>query len=481
MALSIRFNPVSRRSPSALAAFHRHPLARIEARRNLPKTRERDMKIKSPKTKSAAPSRRITICLALLIGILPGWGYAQQVLDRIVAVVSDQIILESELNTQADLYVTQMRLTLKSQKEQEELRKQILDQMVNDKLLLNAAQKDTLVEVTSKEVDEALQKQMDKIKSEFTEEELKAQLRAEGLTEIELRKKYREQIENQIMIDRLIASKLQKVSVSTREVKDFYQTYEDSLPDEPEAAKLSHILLEIKTSPESMDSLRGRAEGLCARAKQGEDFADLAKRYSDDPSAEQGGDLGFFGRGDMIAKFEEAAFSLQPGEVSDVVQTEFGYHVIKVEDKKEDRVHARHILILVRPSEEDTLRAERLADSLFGQLQQGADFAELAKQFSDDQESKKMGGELGWYPVAQMTPEFKQGVENLQIGEVSPPLHGPSGIHIVKLLDKKDQRKLTLDEDWDTIKDMVRRKKTNQLVSQWVQKLRQDIYVEIRL
>jgi peptidyl-prolyl cis-trans isomerase SurA len=446
-----------------------------------PKTRECNMKINSPKTQPVSSFSRIAVFLALLVGILASGGYAQQVLDRIVAVVGDQIILESELNTQTDLYVAQMRLAIKSQKERDELRKQILEQMVNDKLLLNAAQKDTLVEVTSKEVDEALQKQMDQVKSEFTEEEFKAQLQAEGLTEIELRKKYREQIGNQFMIDRLIASKLQKVSVSAKEVKDFYQTYQDSIPDEPEAAKLSHILLEIKTSPESMDSLRERAESLCARAKKGEDFVELAKRYSDDPSAEQGGDLGFFGKGDMIAKFEEAAFSLQPGEVSDVLQTEFGYHVIKLEDKKDDRVHARHILILVRPSKEDTLRAERLADSLFGELQQGADFVELAKQFSDDQESNKMGGELGWYPVAQMTPEFKQGVEKLQIGEVSPPLRGPAGIHIVRLLDKKAERKMNLDEDWDTIKDMVRRKKTNQLVSEWVQKLRQDIYVEIRL
>jgi peptidyl-prolyl cis-trans isomerase SurA len=144
-------------------------------------------------------------------------------------------------------------------------------------------------------------------------------------------------------------------------------------------------------------------------------------------------------------------------------------------------VHARHILILIRPSRQDSLRTEQLADSLYQLLQQGADFSELAKQFSDDQESKKLGGELGWYPVAQMTPEFKQGLENLQVGEVSRPLGSPSGIHLVKLLDKREERKLTLDEDWDAIKDMVRRKKTNELVQQWVQKLRQDIYVDIRI
>lgn len=423
----------------------------------------------------------VTLCALVLTFVLLSTVYAQQVLDRIAAVVGDQIILQSELDTQLDLYVGQMRASIRSQKDREQLKKQLLEQMINDRLLLNAAKKDTLIKVTSKEVDDAVQKQLSSVKAEFSEEEFKAQLKAEGLTENELRKKYREQIQDQMLIDRLVASKLQKVSVSAKEVRDFYQEFKDSIPDQPEAVKLSHILLEIKTSPETLDSLKSRAERIRGLAQQGQDFADLARRYSEDPTAQQGGDLGLFGRGDMIPKFEETAFSLAPGQISDVIRTEFGYHIIKVEDKTDDRVHARHILILIRPSQQDSLRTEQLADSLYQQLQQGADFSELAKQFSDDQDSKKMGGELGWYPVDQMTPEFRHGLENLQVGEVSRPLKSPSGIHILKLLDKREERKLTLDEDWDAIKDMVRRKKTNELVQQWVQKLRQDIYVDIRI
>jgi peptidyl-prolyl cis-trans isomerase SurA len=432
---------------------------------------------------AGSPSRVCRSLLLLLAMILPlaSAGYAQQVLDRIVAVVGDQIILQSELDTQLDLYASQMRVSARSQKERDQLKKQLLEQMVNDRLLLNAAKKDTLIKVTPKEVDDAVEKQMQSVKSQFTDEEFKAQLQAEGLTENELRRKYRDQIQDQMLIDRLVASKLQKVSVSAKEVRDFYQEYQDSIPDQPEAMKLSQIMLEVKASPQTLDSLKSEAERVHALALEGKDFAELAREYSDDPSAEKGGDLGFFKRGDMIPQFEQTAFSLAPGQISDVIQTEFGYHIIKVEQKEDDRVHARHILILIRPSQQDSLRTEQLADSLYQLLEQGADFSDLAKQFSDDQESKKMGGELGWYPVDQMTPEFKQGLENLQVGQVSRPLKSPSGIHILKLLDKREERKLTLDEDWDAIKDMVRRKKTNQLVQQWVQKLRQDIYVDIRI
>jgi peptidyl-prolyl cis-trans isomerase SurA len=420
----------------------------------------------------------LLICLFLLISSL---SFAQQVLDRIVAVVGDEIISDSELEIQLTLYVNQMGMEVTSEAQKSELKAEMLEQMVNDRLLLLAAQKDTTIEVSSREVEEAVKEQLDRVRSEFTDEEFKAQLKAEGLTESELKKRYREQTKEKMMTDRLIASKLSKVSVSTREVKDFYEMYKDSIPDQPEAVKLSHILLEIGPSSETLDTLKGKAERIRDLAEQGEDFARLASSYSDDPSGERGGDLGFFKKGDMIPKFEEVAFSLKPGEISDVVETQFGYHIIKVEERQDDQVHARHILLLVSSSRKDTMRVQGLADSLYQLLIGGADFAELAKGFSSDEESKKMGGELGWYPVEQMTPEIKEGVEDLEIDQVSQPLLSQFGIHILKTLDRREGRKLSLEDDWDVLKDMVRRKKTNDVVTEWVEKLRQEIYVEIRL
>jgi peptidyl-prolyl cis-trans isomerase SurA len=420
----------------------------------------------------------LLICLLLLSSSLSG---AQQILDRIVAVVGEEVISDSELELQLTLYVNQMGIEVTSEAQKSQLKAEMLEQMVNDRVLLLAAQKDTTIQVSSKEVEESVKEQLDRVKAEFTEEEFKAQLKAEGLTESELKKRYRRQTREKMMTDRLIGAKLSRVSVSTREVKDFYESYKDSIPDQPEAVKLSHILLEIGPSSETLDSLKSKAERIRDLAQSGEDFARLASTYSDDPSGERGGDLGFFKRGDMIPKFEEVAFALDPGDISQVVETQFGYHIIKVEEKRDDQVHARHILLLVSSSHKDTARTEQLADSLYQLLMEGADFTELAKQFSSDEESKKMGGELGWYPVEQMTPEIKDGVKDLETGQVSRPLRSPFGIHILKSLDRREGRKLTLEDDWDTIKDMVRRKKTNEVVTEWVEKLRQDIFVEIRL
>jgi peptidyl-prolyl cis-trans isomerase SurA len=436
------------------------------------------------KTHRAIPMTGVGRSIILLIGLLllfSSLSTAQQILDRIVAVVGDEIISDSELELQLTLYVNQMGIEVTSEAQKNQLKAEMLEQMVNDRVLLLAAQKDTTIEVSSKEVEESVKEQLDRVKSEFTDEEFKAQLKAEGLTESELKKRYRKQTKEKMMTDRLIGSKLSRVSVSTREVKDFYETYKDSIPDQPEAVKLSHILLEIGPSSETLDSLKSRAERIRELAQSGEDFARLASAYSDDPSGERGGDLGFFKKGDMIPKFEEVAFALDPGELSQVVETQFGYHIIKVEEKRDEEVHARHILLLVTSSQRDTAQTEQLADSLHQLLIEGADFAELAKQFSSDEESKKMGGELGWYPVEQMTPEIKEGVEDLDTGQVSRPLSSPFGIHILKALDRREGRKLSLEDDWDTLKDMVRRKKTNDVVTEWVEKLRQEIYVEIRL
>ena len=413
---------------------------------------------------------------------LTSFPQAQKISDRIVAVVGNQIILESELKAQLALYATQFGMDLTDEQKKKQIESELLEQMINDNLLLIQAQKDTSIQVTSKDVESAVKEQMEKVKSQFSSEEaFQDQLKAEGLTEKELKKKYREQIRRQMFIDRLVSKKLSKVTVTTKEVKDFYQTYEDSIPDQPESVKLSHILLEIKPSQSTLDSLKKRAGMVLDKAKKGEDFVSLAFNYSDDPTGKNGGDLGFFKKGDMIEKFEKVAFALNPGEISDLVETEFGYHIIKVEEKKEDAVHARHILILVRSSKEDTARVQNLADTLYHRLLEGADFGELAKEYSTDEDTRKMGGELGWYPVAQMTPEFKEGVMGLKPGEISEPIQSQFGIHILKVLDKKEQRELTLEDDWDVIKDMARRKKTNQQVEKWVEKMRQETYVEIRL
>lgn len=405
----------------------------------------------------------------------------QEILDRIVAAVGDKIILESELDFQLQLYTAQLGRRLTGPKELEKLKKDLLNQMINDKLILIHAEKDTLLQVTSREISDALERHLAEIKSQFpSEEAFKRELEAEGLTEKELRKRYREQAKNELLMNKLISSRLARVSVSSHEVKEFFKLYQDSLPEQPEAVNFSHILLQIKSSENTQDSLKEQAAYILSQAQAGEDFSDLAKRYSDDPTKERGGDLGFFERGDLLPEFEEEAFSLMPGQMK-VVKTSLGYHIVKVEERKGEQVHARHILLKAEPSREDTNLVKQTADSLYNLLIAGDDFAELAKSFSDDEESKKLGGDLGWYPVEQLPEELKMAVRNLPTGEMSQPTLSQYGWHLLLVKEKKEKRKLNLEDDWDVIKDMAKRRKTRQKVEEWIEKLKTETYVEVKL
>ncbi len=391
------------------------------------------------------------------------------------------MILQSELESQYALYATQLKAQIMDSNEEKRIKKQILEQMINDKLILIQAEKDTLLDISTEEVDKAVDQQIAGLKEQFpTEKAFLDELRKEGLTERLLKRRYRPQIKSQLLMEKLISLKLSGVGISSKEVKDFYQVYKDSLPEQEEAVRLSHILFSIYPSEKTLDSLENKAERVLNRAKKGEDFASLALTYSDDPTKERGGDLGFFKKGELLSEFEKVAFSLDPGEIG-IAKTELGYHIIKVEKKVDSLISARHILILARPSSEDSTKIWAKADSIYQLLQKGEDFASLAIKLSDDEESKKLGGELGWYSSEQLEENLKKAIGSLAKGEISRPISTDFGIHIVKILDKQEKRKFTLEKDWDTIKELAKRKKTNQKIVEWLKNLREKTYVEVRL
>ena len=427
-------------------------------------------------------TRIISLLVIFCFLFLPSIIFAQESLDQIVAIVGKDIILESELKTQLEFYLAQTGKKINNPEELGQLRKKLLDQMINDRLLLAKAEKDTLLKINEKEIEQTLEDQLSKIKSQFpSEEAFQKELKTEGLTEAELKRNYREQIKEQILRDKLISSKLSKANISSREVKEFYQSYKDSLPEQPESAKLSQILLKIEPSQKTLDSLKDFASMILAKAKAGEDFSELAKNYSEDPSAKQGGDLGFLKRGEILPEFEMKAFSLNPGEISDLVQTSLGYHIIKLEENKEEEIHVRHILIKITPSQVDSAKILSLADTLYQKLKSGADFVQLVKDYSQDDESKKKGGEIGWFPLAQLPEELKEKITQTEIGQITSPVITEEGVHILKILDKKEKRSLSLEDDYDTIKEMAKRKKGNDEILKWIEELKSKTYVEVRI
>jgi peptidyl-prolyl cis-trans isomerase SurA len=164
------------------------------------------------------------------------------------------------------------------------------------------------------------------------------------------------------------------------------------------------------------------------------------------------------------------------------IKTRLGYHIVKVEDKLPDRIHVRHILIKTQASSEDQKQIFAKADSLRQLILDGeAEFSEMVKQYSIDDESKRLGGELGWFPLERVTPEFGVAIEDLEIGDLSKPTKSDFGIHIIKLLDRKQSREMTLRDDWDRIKDFARREKSDRVLQDWLGEVRHETYVDIRI
>jgi len=203
----------------------------------------------------------VTLCACLLI--LASFISAQEVVDRIAAVVGNQIVLESELETQVQIYLAQSGVTNPTQEDFKRLKQDILEQMINDRLILVQAEKDTTIRVSPTEIENALEQHLDRLKSQFgSEEEFIKQLEKENLTLKDLKRRYKQEVRNQLLKDRLVQKRVAKVNASAKAVKDFYEMYKDSIPDQPQSVHLAHILLTVELSQSTLDSLKQRLENI---------------------------------------------------------------------------------------------------------------------------------------------------------------------------------------------------------------------------
>ena len=417
--------------------------------------------------------------IVLMAIALPAYAWEQ--LDKIVAIIGDRVVLASELEFQLQMYESQAVDQLKTPEKRAQFKEEVLRQMINDRLILIKAKEDTSIVITDKQVDEALDDRMTELRNRFTSEtEFEQQLANEGYTLRDLRNKLRVDIQDQLVKDRLVQKLLSKVSVTRAEVEKFYSQYQDSLPPHPESVKLAHLLLKLSPSPQISDSLRQLAESLRKRIENGESFELLAQQYSQDPSAESGGDIGTFRKGDLVPEYEKAALALQPGGISPVVHTSFGYHIIKLVGKAEDNFQSKHILLLEKASPEDSLRTMTEARALMDSVALGTDWGTLVKDHSADDKTRANFGELGWFAQAELPEEFTRAIGGIEIGKLSQPVWSQDGLHVIKLLDRKGERPVSLTDDYDMLKEYARRQKSSEVINQVVDEMKDRVYLEMR-
>lgn len=429
---------------------------------------------------------RAILAVVFVAWVAPAAGQStsgRDLIDRVAAVVGDRVILLSEVANQVQLVFLQAGRRPASESEVDSVKEMVMEQMINDHLFLIAAKEDTTIEVREDEIDQALDDHIARVAENFeSNDDFLAALSEEGLTLREFRRRYRDEVENQLLKQRLVQKKVWEVSVSRHEVEEFYRQFKDSIPKQPEALKLAQILLDFHASAEVEDSVSRLAGELRQRVLDGADFAALSAQHSGMGAGAQGGDLGLVRREELIPELARAAFNLEIGGISGVIRSPMGFHVVKCEGATGDRRRLRHIFLPVVAMPKDTAATYALGDSLLEVARGGADFRELAKNFSDDDNSRAEGGDLGWFAFVDLPEDFADALAGWNTpNEYRGPIRSRRGLHIFKLLDHQPEKDLILKNDFDQLKEMARQDKTGRIVDEWIAGIREKTYIDYRL
>ena len=410
------------------------------------------------------------------------------VIDEVIWVVGDEAILRSEV-------------------EEERLRAQyegmpipgdpycvIPEQLAIQKLYLHQAEIDSIEaneSTVSHQVDARINFYLNQIGSKEKMEEYFRK------TTSEIREELMTTVRNQMIIQQMQAKLTENVKPTPAEIRRFYESLpQDSLPMIPAQVEVQILSFEPKVPVEEIERVKSRLREFTERVNSGNaDFAMLARLYSEDTeSAKHGGELGFVGRGQLVKEFAEVAFNLNdPRRVSRIVQTEYGYHIIQLIEKKGDRINCRHILMRPRISGDDKVKAISRLDSIADVVRSGkATFEQAVAYFSEDKNTALNAGLMmneqtgaSKFEYQDLPPEVAKQIYNMNIGEISKPfvmmdpMKNREVVAVVKLKTKVAAHKANLTDDYQVIRQLLVQKQSEELLKAWVQKKQGEIYVHI--
>jgi len=420
----------------------------------------------------------VALCLASSQLTMAQTGDA---MEKIVAVVGQEIILQSDVEGQVAM--------LKQRNPNpgvtdDQLREAVLDQLINQRLIMNAAIADTLVDVSEEEVTQRMEMQIGMLVQQFGSEKRIEDLY--GMSMARIRRDFRDEIRKQLLVEKMRQKRFGDVQASRRDVEEFYKEYGDSIPNAPERVELYHIVNHVKPSEDQNREAYELALAIRDSIVNGGSFGEFARKYSGDPgSAASGGDLGFVKKGKFVPAFETAAFALEPNEISQPVESPFGWHVIQLIDKTADAINSRHILIKVGESDADRERARTQLEELRQRALEGEPFEDLARQYSDEKETKGFGGSMGDITMKDLPPSMKETLEAMKDGDISEPLPYAAdptkpGYHILYRKRTIPSHKPNLEDDYKALERMALFSKKQRLELEWVEELRKQLYWEKR-
>lgn len=416
-------------------------------------------------------------CVITLI-LLASFGtrsFAQeQVIDEVVAVVGANYILQSDIESQYFQYRAQGHIG-----DAALMKCQIFEDLLFQKLMLNQAELDS-VQVTDDQINQTMDARFRYYIQQFGSQEKLEQFYKKSL--IEIKEDFRTSVKEQMMVEEVQEKIVKDVKVTPSEVRRMYSDLPfDSIPMIEREYEAATIVKIPAIAPEELEATRERLKGLRDRIMKGENFNALAVLYSEDPgSARRGGDLGFASRGQLYPEYEATAFGLKKGEISDIIKTQAGYHIIQLIERRGEQIHTRHILLMPKVSNDEINKATKLLDSIAGLIRnEEITFEEAALKYSDDP-SKINGGLLvnpntgnTKFTGEQLDPKLFAVIEKMAVGDVSRPIaiqneEGKQTLNIVQLKSKTEAHKASLREDYNKIQAWALNKKKEEAMSKWL-------------
>jgi peptidyl-prolyl cis-trans isomerase SurA len=438
------------------------------------------------KIQNSAPQKRRLTLLALMVM----FGFSatplaavekHNPLDRIVAIVNDDVITYVELETETNIIKQQLRAQQTQLPPDNILEKQVLDRLVITRIQLQHAERRLL-----KVDDESLNKAIANIASQngLGINDFRQALEASGMNYSD----YRERIRNEIIVSRLQQREVQrKINVTDQEIADFLAN-QDLQESTNEEYRLQHILLVVPeaAAAERIQAVKQKAQQLLERLQAGEDFSQVAIADSDGQQALSGGDLGWRKLAEIPSLFSDIVRNMQVGELSGVIRSPSGFHIIKLAEKRSSDVQhivkqtlARHILIQTNELVTSDEALERL-QQLKQRIESGEDFAQIAKAHSDDKGSAADGGNLGWVNPGVMVREFEEAMNQLQPGEISVPVKTQFGWHLIKVEDRREH-----DNTEEFVKrqagEFILQQKLGPALENWIRQIKDEAFVQVRL
>lgn len=400
--------------------------------------------------------------------------------DRVIAVVNNEAVTQYDLRTRIASVESNLKRQGTPMPPANILQRQVLERIIVDRLQMQSATELGL-KASDTELDMALRRIAENNK--MTLESFKQALEKDGIPWAKFREEIRQEITLSRLRDREVDS---RITISEAEI-DNYLVSAEARGDNAEYL-LSHIIVRLpeQAGPDQIARLRSRALEAQQRLQNGEDFAKVAAAYSDAPDALSGGNIGVRTIDRLPTLYADAASKLQPGQTSDILRSAAGFHIIKLVDKRGGKLtvkntqqtHASHILVKTTELVSDT-EARRKIDEIKGKLDNGGNFAELAKQYSGDNSASR-GGDLGWLDQGATVPEFEKAMNALPLNTISDPVKSPFGWHIILVTERrstegsKEQLRLAA-------RQALRERKSDEAYEDWLRQLRDKAYVEYRL